>query len=324
MRIFDCQSDQQGSWTAVPLPYPGDSPAPLPDVIISGVCHRWQYIYVVNFISCCLCPCCLCQELERLWGHPPTRLSRLALLRCSFQKEIIDRRIQDFFPGPKKDRKADHYLVVWEVYPLKKDYTWEPIENLYGHEDLAQTYEQWLKTENESLDSQSRYRWDRKLSGNMTYTAGRKKKEKKKEKKNKYAHITVWHPGKAWILKHGTTTAAGRKGRTNRRITSTAACPSTCLLQPPLLMPPACLLSRCCVDVDRARRQCSTAPGGMLRIETPHMPEHTSTGPSNGRLDSGVLYVVFHLIYTTYTGGAPSEEHSWSRQSSSKTCWWLD
>jgi len=43
--------------------------------------------------------------------------------------------------------------VVWEDYPLEKDYTWEPIENLYGHEDLAQTYEQWLKTENERLDS---------------------------------------------------------------------------------------------------------------------------------------------------------------------------
>ena len=44
------------------------------------------------------------------------------------QKEIIDRRIQDTFPGSNKDRKADHYLVVWEGYPLKKDYTWEPIE----------------------------------------------------------------------------------------------------------------------------------------------------------------------------------------------------
>ena len=43
--------------------------------------------------------------------------------------------------------------MVWEDYPLEKDYTWEPIENLYGHEDLAQTYEQWLKTENERLNS---------------------------------------------------------------------------------------------------------------------------------------------------------------------------
>ena len=45
-------------------------------------------------------------------------------------------------------------MVVWEDYPLEKDYTWEPIENLYGQEDLAQTYEQWLKTENERLDSE--------------------------------------------------------------------------------------------------------------------------------------------------------------------------
>ena len=69
-------------------------------------------------------------------------------------KEIIARRIQAIFAGPNKGRKAEHYLVVWEDYPLKKDYTWEPIENLYGHEDLAETYEQWLRTENERLDSQ--------------------------------------------------------------------------------------------------------------------------------------------------------------------------
>ena len=51
-------------------------------------------------------------------------------------KEIIARRIQAIFAGPNKGRKAEHYLVVWEDYPLKKDYTWEPIENLYGHEDV--------------------------------------------------------------------------------------------------------------------------------------------------------------------------------------------
>ena len=80
-------------------------------------------------------------------------------------KEIIDRRIQDRFAGPNKDRKAHHYLVVWEGYPLKKDYTWDPIENLYGHEDLSQTYEQWLKTENERLDNQEA---ERKTVGKMT------------------------------------------------------------------------------------------------------------------------------------------------------------
>ncbi len=40
-------------------------------------------------------------------------------------KEIITRRIQYIFEGPNKERKDDHYLVVWEDYPLKKDYTWE-------------------------------------------------------------------------------------------------------------------------------------------------------------------------------------------------------
>ncbi len=42
-------------------------------------------------------------------------------------KEIIVRRIQHIFTGPNKGRKADHYLVVWEDYPLEKDYTWDPI-----------------------------------------------------------------------------------------------------------------------------------------------------------------------------------------------------
>ena len=49
-------------------------------------------------------------------------------------KEIIARRIQQILRGPNKGRKADHYLVVWEGYPLKKDYTWEPIENLSERE----------------------------------------------------------------------------------------------------------------------------------------------------------------------------------------------
>ena len=80
-------------------------------------------------------------------------------------KEIIDRRIQHIFADPNKGRKADHYLVVWEDYPLEKDYTWEPIENLYGHEDLVQTYEQWLKTENERIDSEEGERkTDRKMT----------------------------------------------------------------------------------------------------------------------------------------------------------------
>ena len=74
-------------------------------------------------------------------------------------KEIIARRIQHIFAGPNKCRKAD------QEYPLEKDYTWEPIENLYGHEDLAQTYEQWLKTENERIDSvEAERKTDRKMT----------------------------------------------------------------------------------------------------------------------------------------------------------------
>ena len=48
-------------------------------------------------------------------------------------KEIIARRIQDIF--------------VWEGYPLQKDYTWDPIENLYDQEELVETYEKWLKAD---------------------------------------------------------------------------------------------------------------------------------------------------------------------------------
>jgi hypothetical protein len=40
--------------------------------------------------------------------------------------------------------------VVWEGY---QDYTLDPIENLYEHEDLVQIYDQWLNIENERLDS---------------------------------------------------------------------------------------------------------------------------------------------------------------------------
>jgi hypothetical protein len=83
-----------------------------------------------------------------------TLLSTADTVEVFVPKEIIAQRIQHIFAGPNKDRKTDHYLVVWEDYPLKQDYTWEPIENLYAHEDLAQTYDQWLKTENERLDSE--------------------------------------------------------------------------------------------------------------------------------------------------------------------------
>ena len=66
--------------------------------------------------------------------------------------------------------KSDHYLVIWEGYPLKKDYTWEPIENLYDQEELAKTYEKWLKTENERLDS--REETERKTNRNLAAQKG--------------------------------------------------------------------------------------------------------------------------------------------------------
>ena len=35
-------------------------------------------------------------------------------------KDIITRRIKDICAGPNKGRKTDHYLVIWEDYPLKE------------------------------------------------------------------------------------------------------------------------------------------------------------------------------------------------------------
>jgi hypothetical protein len=55
--------------------------------------------------------------------------------------------------------------VVWEGYPLKKDYTWEPIENLYDQEELVETYEKWLKADNERLDIEER---ERKIAKRLT------------------------------------------------------------------------------------------------------------------------------------------------------------
>ena len=39
-------------------------------------------------------------------------------------KEIIVRRLQEISAAMNKGRKSDHYFVVWEGYPRKKDYTW--------------------------------------------------------------------------------------------------------------------------------------------------------------------------------------------------------
>jgi hypothetical protein len=40
-------------------------------------------------------------------------------------KDTIDQRIQDIFHSADKGRKTDHYLMIWEVYQLKKDHTWD-------------------------------------------------------------------------------------------------------------------------------------------------------------------------------------------------------
>jgi hypothetical protein len=36
-------------------------------------------------------------------------------------KEIVTRRIQEISAGINQGRKSDHYVVVWEDYPLKKE-----------------------------------------------------------------------------------------------------------------------------------------------------------------------------------------------------------
>ena len=64
--------------------------------------------------------------------------------------------------------------MVWEDYPLQKDYTWEPIENLYGQEELVETYEKWLKSDNERLDIEKRERKiAKRLTGTNLQNAGR-------------------------------------------------------------------------------------------------------------------------------------------------------
>ena len=55
--------------------------------------------------------------------------------------------------------------MVWEGYPLQKDYTWESIENLYGQEELVETYEKWMKADNERLDIEER---ERKIAKRLT------------------------------------------------------------------------------------------------------------------------------------------------------------
>ena len=46
-----------------------------------------------------------------------------------------------------------------------KDYTWDPIDNLYCQEELVETYEKWLKADNERLDIEER---ERKIAKRLT------------------------------------------------------------------------------------------------------------------------------------------------------------
>jgi hypothetical protein len=59
--------------------------------------------------------------------------------------------------------------MVWEDYPLQKDYTWEPIKNVYDQEEqsqeLVETYEKWLKADNERLDIEER---EKKIAKRLT------------------------------------------------------------------------------------------------------------------------------------------------------------
>jgi len=89
--------------------------------------------------------------------------------------------------------------VAVEGYPLKKDYTWEPIENLYGHEELVETHQQWLKTENERLTVRKKSKTVRKLTAQKVQDASadkfRKddKLRKSKGTKNTEAALCLRH-----------------------------------------------------------------------------------------------------------------------------------
>lgn len=65
---------------------------------------------------------------------------------------VIAMRIQAILHGANKGKRAEHYHVIWEGFPEEKDFTWEHLENLHGHEELVSDYEVWLKEENKRLD----------------------------------------------------------------------------------------------------------------------------------------------------------------------------
>ena len=68
-------------------------------------------------------------------------------------KEIIVRRYHNWH---QHGRRSDHYLMVWEGFPFKKDYTSSAslgrlrIGNLCGHEKLVETCQRWLNRKRET------------------------------------------------------------------------------------------------------------------------------------------------------------------------------
>ena len=98
---------------------------------------------------------------------------------------VIAMRIQAIVHGANKGKKAEHYHVIWEGFPKEKDYTWEPLENLHGHEELVSDYELWLKEENKRQDNaaeEKRLARKRELEETQARAAtkgGAKKKKKK-------------------------------------------------------------------------------------------------------------------------------------------------
>ncbi len=62
----------------------------------------------------------LSRRMGKKTGQPTNPFEAAVTVEVFVPKEIIARRIQAIFAGPNKDKKAEHYLVVWKGYPLKK------------------------------------------------------------------------------------------------------------------------------------------------------------------------------------------------------------
>ena len=68
-------------------------------------------------------------------GNPRGLTHRLDGSRNDNETEETERRVLDSITQPRKGEKIWSLLsgLGLEGYPLKKDHTWESIENLYGH-----------------------------------------------------------------------------------------------------------------------------------------------------------------------------------------------